>query len=48
MIAKQFLITGMMWAIIGGLMSLVFRMQLGFPDESIAWLGAEVSRMAKW
>lgn len=38
MIAKQFLITGMMWAIIGGLMSLVFRMQLGFPDESIAWL----------
>ena len=38
MIAKQFLITGMMWAIIGGLMSLVFRMQLGFPEESIAWL----------
>jgi len=38
MIAKQFLITGMMWAIIGGLMSLVFRMQLGFPEESIAWI----------
>lgn len=38
MIAKQFLITGMIWAIIGGLMSLVFRMQLGFPEESIAWL----------
>ncbi|TXF87557.1 cytochrome c oxidase subunit I [Neolewinella aurantiaca] len=38
MIAKQFLITGMMWAIIGGLMSLVFRMQLGFPEESLAWL----------
>ncbi|MEM7573752.1 MAG: cbb3-type cytochrome c oxidase subunit I [Bacteroidota bacterium] len=38
MIAKQFLITGMMWAIIGGLMSLVFRLQLGFPEESIAWL----------
>lgn len=38
MIAKQFLITGMIWAIIGGLMSLVFRMQLGFPEESLAWL----------
>ncbi|MEL6142826.1 MAG: cbb3-type cytochrome c oxidase subunit I, partial [Bacteroidota bacterium] len=38
MIAKQFLITGMIWAIIGGLMSLVFRLQLGFPGESIAWL----------
>ncbi len=38
MIAKQFLITGMFWAIIGGLMSLVFRMQLGFPEESLAWL----------
>ena len=38
MIAKQFLITGMFWAIIGGLMSLVFRMQLGFPEESLTWL----------
>ena len=37
-IAKQFLITGMFWAIIGGLMSLVFRLQLGFPEESLAWL----------
>ena len=37
-IAKQFLITGMIWAIIGGLMSLVFRLQLGFPEESMAWL----------
>lgn len=38
MIAKQFLITGMFWAIIGGLMSLVFRLQLGFPEENMAWL----------
>ncbi len=37
-IAKQFLITGMFWAIIGALMSLVFRLQLGFPDDSLAWL----------
>ncbi len=37
-IAKQFLITGMFWAIIGALMSLVFRLQLGFPEENMAWL----------
>ncbi|MEM1326081.1 MAG: cbb3-type cytochrome c oxidase subunit I [Bacteroidota bacterium] len=37
-IARQFLITGMIWAIIGGLMSLVFRLQLGFPEENISWL----------
>ncbi|MFZ4558706.1 MAG: cytochrome c oxidase subunit I [Saprospiraceae bacterium] len=37
-IAKQFLITGMFWAIVGGLMSLVFRLQLGFPEESLTWL----------
>ena len=38
MIAKQFLITGMFWGIMGALMSLVFRMQLGFPEESLLWL----------
>lgn len=37
-IARQFLITGMFWAVVGGLMSLVFRLQLGFPEESLAWL----------
>jgi cytochrome c oxidase subunit 1 len=37
-IARQFLITGMFWAVIGALMSLVFRLQLGFPEESLAWL----------
>ena len=37
-IARQFLITGMIWAIIGAAMSIVFRLQLGFPEESIAWL----------
>ena len=34
MIAKQFLITGMIWAIIGGLFSVLFRLQLGYPDMS--------------
>ncbi len=37
-IARQFLITGIIWAIIGAAMSLIFRMQLGFPEESLAWL----------
>ena len=37
-IAKQFLISGILWAIIGGLMSVVFRLQLGFPDMDMAWL----------
>jgi len=34
MIAKQFLITGMIWAVIGGLFSVLFRLQLGYPEMS--------------
>jgi cytochrome c oxidase subunit 1 len=37
-IARQFLFTGMFWALIGAGMSIIFRLQLGFPDESLAWL----------
>ena len=37
-IAKQFLITGMFWAFIGGAMSIIFRMQLGFPEGDMAWI----------
>ena len=37
-IAKQYLITAIFWALIGGGMSLVFRIQLGFPDANIGWL----------
>lgn len=37
-IAKQFLITGMIWAVLGGLMSVLFRLQLGYPDQSFPWL----------
>ncbi len=37
-IAKQFLITGIFWAVIAAAMSLIFRMQLGFPEESLTWL----------
>jgi cytochrome c oxidase subunit I len=37
-IARQFLITGIIWAIIGAGMSIIFRLQLGFPEESLTWL----------
>ena len=33
-IAKQFLITGIIWAIIGALFSVLFRLQLGYPEET--------------
>jgi cytochrome c oxidase subunit I len=38
MIAKQYLISGIFWAIIGGALSLIFRLQLGFPDAQLEWL----------
>src|ERR1700753_1678803 len=38
MIAKQYLITGIIWAIIGGAMSLIFRLQLAYPDQAFPWL----------
>ena len=37
-IARQFLITGIFWAVIGAAMSIIFRLQLGFPEESLTWL----------
>ena len=37
-IARQFLITGTIWALIGAAMSIIFRMQLGFPEESLTWI----------
>ncbi len=36
MICKQFLITGMIWAIMGGLMSVLFRLQLGISGCHIS------------
>ena len=38
MIGKQFLITGILWAFIGGLFSVIFRLQLGFPDMDLSFL----------
>jgi cytochrome c oxidase subunit 1 len=46
-IAKQFLISGMIWAILGGLMSVLFRLQLGYPDQSFPWLEDILGRWAK-
>ncbi|MCU0430520.1 MAG: cbb3-type cytochrome c oxidase subunit I [Cytophagaceae bacterium] len=37
-IAKQYLFSGIFWAIIGGVLSLLFRLQLGFPDANMDWL----------
>ncbi len=38
MIAKQFLISGMFWAFMGGMLSLIFRLQLGFPEAKLEFL----------
>ncbi|HXL55569.1 MAG TPA: hypothetical protein VN958_04880, partial [Chitinophagaceae bacterium] len=37
MIGKQFIVTGMFWALVGGLMSVLFRLQLGYPESSFPW-----------
>lgn len=47
MIAKQFLITGMVWAVLGGFMSVLFRLQLGYPDTSFPWLETILGKWAK-
>src|ERR1700704_6180867 len=47
MISKQFLITGMIWALLGGLMSVLFRLQLGYPDSSFPWLEDVLGKWAK-
>jgi cytochrome c oxidase subunit 1 len=47
MIAKQFLITGIVWAIIGGFFSVLFRLQLGYPDSTFPWLEDFLGHWAK-
>src|SRR6186713_121690 len=46
-IAKQFLITGMTWAIIGGLFSVLFRLQLGYPEQTFPILETFFGKWAK-
>ena len=46
-IAKQFLITGIIWAVIGAFFSVVFRLQLGFPDSTFPFLETIFGHWAK-
>ena len=47
MIARQFLITGMIWAIIGGFFSVIFRLQLGYPESTFPWMEDLLGHWAK-
>jgi cytochrome c oxidase subunit 1 len=46
-ISKQFLFTGIIWAIVGGLFSVIFRLQLGFPNSTFPWLEDLLGHWAK-
>lgn len=46
-ISRQFLFTGIFWAIVGGLMSVFFRLQLGFPEQTFKVLSAFLGDWAK-
>jgi len=46
-IGKQFLVTGIIWAIIGGLFSVLFRLQLGFPEQTFPILETFFGNWAK-
>ena len=45
MIAKQYLITGMFMGVIGVFMSMLFRLQLAYPDQSFTIIEAF---LGKW
>lgn len=47
MIAKQFLITGIVMAIVGMLLSLIFRIQLAYPDEIFPWMETVLGKWGK-
>ncbi len=46
-IAKQFLITGILWAIVGALFSVLFRLQIGYPDQSFPFLETMLGKWGK-
>ena len=46
-IGKQFLITGIIWGVIGGLFSVLFRLQLGFPEQTFPILEVFFGNFAK-
>lgn len=37
-ISKQFLITGIFWGLVGGFMSVLFRLQIGWPEETFPFM----------
>ncbi len=47
MISKQFLITGIIWAFIGGMFSVIFRLQLGYPNQTFPFLEDFLGHWAK-
>ncbi len=47
MISKQFLITGIIWAIIGGSFSILFRLQLAYPDSTFPFLETLLGKWAQ-
>ena len=47
MISKQFLITGMFWGVVGGLLSVLFRLQLGWPNETFPFLETFLGKWAE-
>jgi len=47
MISRQFVITGIIWAVIGGLFSVLFRLQLGYPDQTFPFLEDILGRWAQ-
>ena len=46
-IGKQFLITGIIWGVIGGLFSVLFRLQLGYPEQTFPILETFFGHWAK-
>ena len=47
MISKQFLVTAIIMAVAGMLMSLIFRLQLGFPDSKFSFLEGIIGHWGK-
>ena len=44
MISKQFLVTAIVMAVLAMLMSLVFRLQLGWPDQKFGFLESIIGK----
>jgi cytochrome c oxidase subunit 1 len=47
MIARQFLITGIIMGFVGGFLSVIFRLQLAWPDTPMPWLELFIGKWAK-